>query len=173
MKKTSTCFLYAFNWPNMKHFWKNWTFRSVQELFCWVYIIFQFYIISAKLYTTFWHHWSSWLLCRPSNDRRSRSLWRPSQSGLVIISPQCKLRCFHVCRTEDTWAGKDVLNRPSWFTFSHWCGGTGSYRRFTVSIIMIMHTSPSCTHCLFTDTQYTGHPPLTRDLFRIPTADLC
>ncbi len=35
MKKTSTCFLwYAFNWPNMEHFWKNWTFRSVQELFC-------------------------------------------------------------------------------------------------------------------------------------------
>ena len=34
MKKTSTCFLwYAFNWPNMKHFWKSWTFRSVQELF--------------------------------------------------------------------------------------------------------------------------------------------
>ncbi len=36
MKKRSTCFLwYAFNWPNMKYFWKNWTFiyRSVQELF--------------------------------------------------------------------------------------------------------------------------------------------
>ena len=35
MKNTSTCFVwyaYAFNWPNMKHFWKNWTFRSVQEL---------------------------------------------------------------------------------------------------------------------------------------------
>ncbi len=34
MKKTSTCFpWYAFNWPSMKHFWENWIFRSVQELF--------------------------------------------------------------------------------------------------------------------------------------------
>ncbi len=42
MKKTSTCLLwYAFNWPNIKHFWKTWTFRSVQKLFFrWVYIMY-------------------------------------------------------------------------------------------------------------------------------------
>ncbi len=34
MKTTSTCFLwYAFNWPNMKHFWENWTLRRIQQLF--------------------------------------------------------------------------------------------------------------------------------------------
>ena len=32
---------YAFNLHYMNHFWENWTSRSVQELFCCVYMVFQ------------------------------------------------------------------------------------------------------------------------------------
>ena len=49
MKTTSTCFLwYAFNWPNVKHYWKNLTFKSVQDFFCWVYISSSFFCVRRR-----------------------------------------------------------------------------------------------------------------------------
>ncbi len=92
MKKTSTCFLwYAFNWPDMKRFWRNWTFRSVQE---WNFFFFFVSVLSSLtaliilliLYFVFFSKITSWrnwdILCCG---------WFPG--ARVLYSRRCK--CIH------------------------------------------------------------------------------